>query len=143
MIDAAVEEARGGNFKHFVLSSVLNTQLRKMMNHDCKRYVEEYLMESGLSYTILQPAHLMEMFPVPLLIQQDNPVYTANWDPTVPFSFVALRDLGEAAAKVLNERETHYFAQYSLVSAGPYPYTEVVKIVGKEIGKEIRIEQRP
>jgi len=32
MVDAAVREARRGAFKHFVLSSVLNSQLRKMMN---------------------------------------------------------------------------------------------------------------
>ena len=37
MIDAAV--AQGGSLKHFVLSSVLNTQIRKLLNHDCKRYV--------------------------------------------------------------------------------------------------------
>jgi uncharacterized protein YbjT (DUF2867 family) len=45
MVDAAVREARRGAFKHFVLSSVLNSQLRKMMNHDCKRYVEEYVVQ--------------------------------------------------------------------------------------------------
>ena len=39
MIDSAVEEAKGGKLKHFVYSSVLNSQLRKMMNHDVKRYV--------------------------------------------------------------------------------------------------------
>ena len=37
MIDAAI--AQGGSFKHFVYSSVLNTQIRKMFNHDGKRYV--------------------------------------------------------------------------------------------------------
>ena len=37
MIDAAV--AQGRSFQHFVFSSVLNTQIRKMFNHDCKRYV--------------------------------------------------------------------------------------------------------
>lgn len=37
MIDAAVAE--GNSFQHFVFSSVLNTQIRKMFNHDCKRYI--------------------------------------------------------------------------------------------------------
>lgn len=65
MIDAACKEARnGGAFKHFVYSSVLHPQLRKLMNHDCKRYVEEYLIESGLEYTIVQPSHILDMFPV-------------------------------------------------------------------------------
>ena len=54
MIDAAVAESQkpGSKFQHFVYSSVLQTQLRKLLNHDCKRYVEEYLMESGLNFTI-------------------------------------------------------------------------------------------
>ena len=37
MIDAALEEAGKGNLKHFVFSSVLASQLSKMMNHDVKR----------------------------------------------------------------------------------------------------------
>lgn len=51
MVDAAVAESKKSRMgsesesglKHFVYSSVLNTQLRKMLNHDCKRYVEGYL----------------------------------------------------------------------------------------------------
>lgn len=64
MIDAAVVESRrqGSNFQHFVYSSVLQTQLRKLMNHNAKRYVEEYLMEPGLNFTILQPSHFVDGF---------------------------------------------------------------------------------
>lgn len=85
VVDAAVGEARDGAFKHFVYSGVIQSQLRKLLNHgktltmsrlvlglsirlsnlfalkyanalllDCKRFVEEYLMESGLNWTILQ-----------------------------------------------------------------------------------------
>ncbi|KAF2101837.1 NAD(P)-binding protein [Rhizodiscina lignyota] len=126
MIDAAVEEAKNGSLKHFVYSSV-----------------EEYLMESGLKYTILQPTHFMDMFPVPMLVQQSSPIFVANWDPSIPFSFVALRDLGEAGAKVLIEREKHFFAQYPLVSDGPTPYTDVVRHASDAIGKSIKLEQRP
>ncbi|GME38566.1 Nucleoside-diphosphate-sugar epimerase [Neofusicoccum parvum] len=139
MVDAAVEQGTS----HFVYSSVLNTQLRKMMNHDCKRYVEEYLMESGLNFSILQPSHFMDMFPLALLLSQSEPVYQANWKTTVPFSFVALQDLAEAAAKVIEEREKHFMAQYPLCSTLPMPYAEVVRVVGQEIGKDIRIETRP
>ena len=45
MIDAAI--AQGDTFKHFVFSSVLNTQLRGLLNHDRKRYV----VGPGLSTT--------------------------------------------------------------------------------------------
>lgn len=143
MVDAAAEEARQGTFKHFVYSSVLNTQLRKMMNHDCKRYVEEYLMESGLDYTILQPTHFMDTFPVAQLLSQPEPLYRANWSTSVPFSFIALQDLAEAAATVIEERDRHYLAQYPLSSTRTLPYDEVIGNVSQAIGKHIKVETRP
>ena len=145
VIDAAAKEFDDGRgaFKHFVFSSVLNTQLSKLLNHDCKRYTEEYLMESGLPYTILQPTHFMDTFNVNKLAQQGHPVYSAAWDPTVEFCFIALKDLAAAAAVVLEQREKHIYAQYPLVSAGPHSYEEVVAIAGKEMGKKIRIEKLP
>lgn len=142
MINAAVEEARMGNFKHFVMASVINTQIRKLMNHDVKRYIEERLIESGLKFTILQPSIFMDVFPIPLLMSQEKPVYMANWNTELPFSFTALKDLGEAGARILCEREKHYLAQYQLVSTDPLTYKEAVGIVSKAIGKNIEIKDR-
>jgi uncharacterized protein YbjT (DUF2867 family) len=62
MIDAALHHSKDSKngevgIEHFVHSSVLHSLLRKLINHGCKRYLEEYLIESGLAYTILQPMH--------------------------------------------------------------------------------------
>lgn len=141
MIDAAVKEAKERHFKHFVMSSVLNSQLRKMMNHDNKRYVEEYLMESGLNYTILQPTHFMNMFPIQMLMNQDLPIYTAPYNVDTEMSFIVLGDLGEASARVLEEREKHYLAQYPLSGSMPLPYTQICKIASMKLGKEVQIKQ--
>ncbi|MCJ1457751.1 hypothetical protein MMC28_008120 [Mycoblastus sanguinarius] len=70
---------------HFIYSSVLHPSLRKLLNHDSKRPIEETLIESSLPYTILQPSHFMDMFPIAHLASQDQPVYTARWEPDVPF----------------------------------------------------------
>ncbi len=149
MIDAAVAESTSPNsgFHHFVYSSVLCTQFRKMLNHDSKRYVEEYLMETGLSYTIMQPTHFMDTQAPQIsgLAKSDAKelTYVVNWDPEVKFSCIALRDLGEAAAKIIEEREKHYFASYPMVSMTPKTYTEMIQIAGKAIGKPMKIEKRP
>lgn len=45
----------------FVFSSVIGTQLNKLLNHACKRPTEEALLEGGLLYTILRPGHRMDM----------------------------------------------------------------------------------
>ena len=148
MIDAATKESQredGSSFKHFIFSSVLNSQFGKMLNHDRKRYVEEHLMESNLNWTILQPCHFADQGLDMLVnqLEQERPVYHALYDPAVPFSFLALRDFGEASAKVILERERHYFAMYPLTSTGPISYTDYVTTVGSEMGKDISIERVP
>jgi len=141
VIDAAIAESEVGRFHHFVYSSVLHTQIRKMMNHDLKRYIEEHLMESGLNYTILQPSNFMDAFPVAMMMGQERPVYHARFNADIPFSQTALKDLAEASAKVLTEGEKHFGAEYPLVSTRPTSYRKVVEEIGRQIGREIRIEQ--
>ncbi|KAI9689209.1 MAG: hypothetical protein M1822_000947 [Bathelium mastoideum] len=142
-IDAAVKETREGNFKHFIYSSVLNTQFRKLLNHDCKRYVEEYLYESGivhgLNYTVLKPCNFIDMFPIQSMVNQDHPVYPAPWDPNVPNSLICLEDLAAVGSKVLDEREMHFFAEYPLCSTMPMPYTDMVAAASRALGKEVEI----
>ena len=139
MIDAARRESQQGTLQHFIYSSVLHPQIRKLMNHDCKRYVEEYLIESGLNYTIVQPSHILDQFPVEKLLQSEEPVFPANFDPHVTFSFTALHDLAEAFAVILNEREKHYLAEYTACSTGPTSYAEVIAMLSEEIDRPIQI----
>jgi uncharacterized protein YbjT (DUF2867 family) len=61
LVDAAVSESlREGNvFKHFVLSSVLCTQHRSLVQHDLKSYIEEALFLSPLEcWTIMKPTNV-------------------------------------------------------------------------------------
>ena len=142
LIDACVAQSEnGGPFLHFVFSSVLCPILRKLLNHDCKRYVEEHLMESGLNYTILQPSHFIDMFPVKMLASSEEPVYPTRWNPDIKFSFTTLKDNAEVAARVLEEREKHYFATYPLISTkAPLSYREVCALTSEHIGKRIKVE---
>ncbi|KAI9825514.1 MAG: hypothetical protein M1819_000506 [Sarea resinae] len=141
MIEAALEGAKDGTFKHFVLSSALSTQLSKMKNHDCKRLVEEYLFESDLAYTVVQPCAFMTNLPLSYLLSLEKPVYPANWDPKVPFSYIALEDFGQVVARIVEEREHHYYAQYPLVGTTPINTHDVVATFSKAIGKPIAIHQ--
>lgn len=145
MIDAAVTESqRPGNvFRHFVFSSVLNTQHRQLMQHDLKSYIEERLMISPLNWTILKPTNFMDAYPVQMLAQSDNPTFEKLWDPEIPNSVIALRDLAEASAKVIHDREKHYLAEYPLCSTMPVSDADIVRAIGKAIGKEIEIKTPP
>jgi len=143
-IDACNDQRdAGGPFQHLVYSSVIHPILQKLLNHDVKRYVEEYLIESGLDYTILQPTHIMEMLPLAKLMEDEKPTYQCNWSPETKFSFVTTRDIGEAAAKVLLQRDAHFAATYQLVSTpAPLSYVEACGIVSKVLGKEVKVQQK-
>lgn len=116
MIDAAIQcyQSANGTLKHFIFSSVLNSQLSKMMNHKCTKQVEKYIMESGLPYTILQPTTFMDNIPVGMLAQQKEPVFKAAWNTHIPCSMIALSDLAAVYKTVLYEREKHIYEQSRL-----------------------------
>ncbi|OJJ02689.1 hypothetical protein ASPVEDRAFT_42193 [Aspergillus versicolor CBS 583.65] len=144
MIDAAVYESQkpDSSFKHFVYSSVLGTQHRNLMQHDLKSKVEERLLLSPLNYTILQPTNFMDAFPISTIaaMQDSEIVYQWNlFNPHIPNSLVALKDLAEAAARVLIEREAHYLAQYPLCSTLPVANVDVIKIIAERLGKKITV----
>lgn len=114
IIDAGVK----AGIKHFVRSSVIQTQLCKLLNR--KRYVEDCLFESGLDYTFLQPTHFMDGFPTPMLMKQESPIWPALYNLEIPVSMISqisLRDFADEAIKVIKvikEREKHFFATYPL-----------------------------
>lgn len=53
----AIDCARRAGVEHFVLSSVLHAIASELVQHEIKRDIEERLVESGLEFTILQPAN--------------------------------------------------------------------------------------
>ncbi|CAJ0545007.1 Ff.00g085010.m01.CDS01 [Fusarium sp. VM40] len=144
-IDAAVAEQDEGNFKHFVLSSVLKPGLRKAINHDNKRYIEEYLFESPLNYTVLQPCNFLaeNLFPISKWIHEDEPVLSLPYNLNIPNSNIFLEDLAEATLKVFQEREKHYHSEYPLSSTYPIAYKDFVPPTEKALGKRINIVRLP
>jgi uncharacterized protein YbjT (DUF2867 family) len=56
---AVIDAARTAGVRHFVFSSVLHAITTDLIQHDIKRNLEEYLLSSGLEFTILQPANYM------------------------------------------------------------------------------------
>ncbi len=68
-----IDEARKAGVKHFVYHSVLHPQTEKMNHHWQKMHVEEMIFESGLPFTILQPAPYMQN----LLVRLEK--YCGKW----------------------------------------------------------------
>jgi uncharacterized protein YbjT (DUF2867 family) len=144
-----IDVASAIGINHFVYHSVLHPQVEAMPHHWKKMRVEERLIESGLPYTILQPAAYMQNI-------------LANWDNIynigkfiVPYavesliSMVDLEDVALAAAIVLQETSpkeghpSHDGATYELVGTPAMPQTEVAEILTRHLGRPVIAEKQP
>lgn len=140
IIDAAVQMG----VKHFVYCSILHPELRKLPSHETKRNVEEYLTESSLKYTILQPSYFMETFPLKKILAAKELKHLEFGHPDVVFSHTSTDDFVEAISVVLEEREAHYYATYQLVSTySPRTTEEVCELVCKELGVNFKVTPVP
>lgn len=141
MVDAASESYRGGSglLKHFIFSSVIGSQIDKMIHHVAKRHVEEHLLESSIPYTILQPSTFLDNIPIAHLIKE--PVYASPWSADTKFSLTTVRDHADALFRVLLEREDHFYAQYPIVSTpSPVSFKEVLSTIEAELDRKITIQ---
>jgi uncharacterized protein YbjT (DUF2867 family) len=144
-----IAAAAAAGITHFVYHSVLHPQVEAMPHHWKKMRVEERLFESGLPYTILQPAAYMQN----ILVNWENIFKTGKY--SVPYavesriSMVDLEDVALAAALVLLEtgpkenRPSHIGATYELVGTPAMTQTEVAEILAQQLGRPVIAERQP
>lgn len=108
-----------------VYHSVLHPQVSAMPHHWAKLRVEEVVVESGLEWTVLQPAAYVQNLAAP------DGVLRVPYDLDAPFSLVDLADVATVAATTVLD-PGHGWATYEL--AGPRPVTvrEVAALLGAE-----------
>jgi uncharacterized protein YbjT (DUF2867 family) len=110
-----------------------------MPHHWQKLWVEAALFESGLEYSILQPAPYMENT---LPAAARTGVLAVPYPVTTRLSLVALDDIAEAAARVLLE-PGHAHATYELCGTTPLSQTEVADQVALALGHPVRATEEP
>ena len=138
-----VQAARDAGVRKFVFSGVIHPSITALTNHaDAKLPVEEALCESGMEFTILQPARFMQNLRWSL-----NEIRTASRI-TVPYSvkskmcWVDYRDVAEVAARALTGAELDY-GTFELCSAGPMDTNQTAELVGALLDRPIVAEQMP
>ncbi len=139
---SAIEAACRCGLEHFVYHSVLHPQTEKMPHHWNKMRVEELLFESGLRFTILQPAPYMQN----ILAWKNKIINEGSFEVPYPvetkFSMVDLADLARAAAVVLTE-PGHKEAVYEIVGTRALSQKEVANLLGKVLERPILAEEIP
>jgi NAD(P)H dehydrogenase (quinone) len=140
--ERAMAAAHTAGVEHFVYHSVLHPQVEALPHHWLKMQVEEQLFESGLDYTILQPAAYMQN----VVAQWDRVVgqgtYCVPYAVETRLGMVDLEDVPEAAAVVLTE-PGHAGATYELAGPEALTQTEVAKILRQQLGRAVHAQAVP
>ncbi|GBE77182.1 NAD(P)-binding protein [Sparassis latifolia] len=131
---AVINAAKTAGVQHFVYCSVLFPILTKLLNHKVKRDVEEYLIESGLNYTILEPTSLMQNFNLNQV--RESSTVIAMYSPKVLQGFLDLQDLAEVARLVILDPVPHNRARYELTGQN-CTLEDITKEISTRLGRQV------
>jgi uncharacterized protein YbjT (DUF2867 family) len=137
---AAISAARDAGVEQFAFHSVMHPQTEAMTHHWNKLRVEEALFESGLAYTILQPASYMQNVLGGWQAIVERGVYAVPYSVEARMSMVDLEDVAQAAAVALTE-PGHLGATYELAGPEVLAQTQVAEILSKHLKRPVRAEQ--
>ena len=136
---AWIDAAKAHGVAHFVFSSVLHPSLTELVQHRIKRDIEEYLIASGVEYTILQPT--IYMAPRRFRPAAANGILRAGWSLDRVQSLVDLGDVTDAAFAVLTEGSHHFAATYELAGTERLTARSMAAIMAEVLGKSMEVEQ--
>jgi uncharacterized protein YbjT (DUF2867 family) len=135
-----INEARKVGVEHLVYHSVLHPQTGKMNHHWQKLRVEEMIFESGIPFTILQPALYMQNLLTGWKSIVEDGVLRVPYSIHSKFSFVDLEDVA-AAAKIVLTEPNHTNAIYELAGTEPTSHAEVAEIMSRILNRDVRAEK--
>jgi uncharacterized protein YbjT (DUF2867 family) len=138
IIDAACDEG----IERFVYHSVLHPQIEAMPHHWQKMRVEEYLLNSGLAFTILQPTAYMQNAFAHWDRITDEGRFPVLYSQEARISLVDLEDVAQVAAVVILDPK-HAGAIYELVGTDPISQIEIAELLGQELGTPVRVDPIP
>jgi uncharacterized protein YbjT (DUF2867 family) len=132
-----VEAARAAGVGKFVFSSVMHPSISKLTNHAAKRPVEEALYESGMTFTVLQPAILMQTMEHGWNEVIRSGRFLMPYSRRVRTCYVDYRDVAEVAALAFTT-DTLDNGTFELCSPGMYNRGEIAALMSDALG--LRIE---
>jgi len=135
-----ISAAQSLGVEHFVFHSVMHPQTESMPHHWQKLRVEEFLFESGLPFTILQPTAYMQNLLTHWDMIVNQGIYPVPYSKNALSCLVNLGDVAEAATKVLVE-PGHIGATYELVGSQPLSQIEIAQILTEELNRTVDVQE--
>jgi uncharacterized protein YbjT (DUF2867 family) len=136
-----LKAAQAEKVGHFVFCSVFHPQMRDLDHHANKLLVEEALIDSGLPFTILQPASFMQNLRVEWPAIKDRGVYLRAYSAKQKMALIDTDDLGEAAARVLTDPQ-YRGGVFELCGPDRLTNEEMAAIISEAWGKPIRADKQ-
>ena len=140
----AIEAAHSAKIEHFAYHSVLHSLFQDLPHHQKKLTVEEILVNSGIPYTIIQPAILMQnIFEVwkslieALIFEQR--FFTSG---KTRICMVDLEDLAEAVSIILTE-SGHDGATYEICGPENLSIDDMLTAFKQNFGREVKVQTTP
>jgi len=134
-----IASAKTAGVTRLIYHSVLYPQIEAMPHHWQKLRVEEALVQSGMDFSILQPASYMQnLLPYWSKIITEG-VYRIPYSVNANFSPVHLEDVAEVASRVLTE-PGHSATIYPLAGPEILNSERMVDLIGQHLGRQIKAE---
>lgn len=134
-----IRAAQSVGVNRVVYHSVFHPHIEAMPHHWQKMRVEEQLFESGLAYTILQPAPYMQNILAywPGILEKGT--YALPYSSDTRLGCVDLEDVAEVAALVLSE-PGHEGAIYELCGIASLSQCETAQMISRHLGRPVEVE---
>jgi uncharacterized protein YbjT (DUF2867 family) len=134
-----VNAAKEARVKKFVFSSVYHPSL-SMINHAAKRPVEEALYESGMEFSIFQPAMYMQMLNSTWKSAKDSGQITGAYSIHSKMCYVDYRDVAEAVALAMATNRLSY-GTFELSSMGMFNRIDMAKLMSEALGYKVEANE--
>jgi uncharacterized protein YbjT (DUF2867 family) len=139
---AMIDVAKAAGVKRFIYSSAMHISAADMVNHEVKRQVESRLIESGLDYTILQPARYMQGVLLAWRGIAERGIFADAFSADSKVAFVDFKDVAEVAAICMTQ-PGYGRASFELCADGSLDRHEVAAIMSRVLGRHVGVDTIP
>ncbi len=139
---AMVKAAEDAGISKFVFSGVIHPSLMKLPNHAAKLPVEQAIYQSGLVFTVLQPALFMQTIDQGWEEVVAESQFSFPYSKQMRVSYVDYRDVAEVAAVALTTERLDY-GTYELCAPGMVNRIELTILMTKALGRSIEAGDLP
>ena len=137
-----VDASRASGVEQFVYYSVMHPLRRDVRHHSLKLDATEKLVESGVPYTVIEPARYMQHLELiwPKVVATGD--FAMPFDVDKKFNVADLADLAEATASVATQ-PNHLYATYELAGPEALSQSEMAVICADILGREVTAREIP